>query len=83
MGFTSGGCRDLSEYQNDPKVFEIVSKLVSGGIYGYETVIEKKEEIKKCPACNIILKGIEKFCPECGAKMDWTKKSEDSNQKTN
>ena len=80
MGVTSGGCMDLSEYQNDSKVMEIVSKLVSGGLYGYETVIEKKEEPKKCPNCNITLKGIEKFCPECGAKMDWTQK-QDNNKK--
>ena len=61
MGVTSGGCRDLSEYQNDPKVAEIVSKLVSGGLYGYNTVIERKDDIKKCSNCNIVLKGIEKF----------------------
>lgn len=76
MSITAGGCRDLSEYQNDPKVLEAVSKLVSGGLYGYQTVSEKKEDIKKCSECSKVLKGIEKFCPECGAKTDWTKKLE-------
>ena len=76
MSVTSGGCMDLSEYQNDSKISEIVSKLVSGGLYGYQKVIERKNDIKKCSNCNIVLRGIEKFCPECGTKMDWGKKEE-------
>jgi len=76
MGFTAGGCRDLRKYQEDDKVADAFSKLVSGGKYNYKTVIEKKVEEKRCSQCRIKLEGIEKFCPECGAKTEWQKAAE-------
>lgn len=79
MGVTGGGCHDLSKYQNDPQVADVFSKIVSGGLQGYEAVMERKEPEKKCPSCDVILEGKEKFCPECGTKMDWTQKQEETN----
>jgi RNA polymerase subunit RPABC4/transcription elongation factor Spt4 len=76
MAFTPGGCRDLRKYQEDPKVADAFSKLVSGGKYGYKTVIEKKVEEKRCKNCNARLEGNEKFCPECGAKTEWQQQAE-------
>jgi len=71
MPTTSGGCRDLRKYQEDDKVADAFSKLVSGGKYNYKTVIEKKVEEKRCSNCKIKLEGVEKFCPECGQKTEW------------
>jgi|GEM_PF-832047 len=71
MTITPGGCRDLRKYLNDEKVADAFSKLVSGGKYGYRTVIEKKAEEKRCKKCNFLLEGNEKFCPECGTKTEW------------
>lgn len=62
-----GSCYDLRDQMNDPKVAEAFSFLVSGK-KGYKAVIERKVEPIKCSACGVILKGEEKFCPECGAK---------------
>ena len=62
---------DLTRFQEDgdeqEKVKSIFGKLVSGK-EGYETVIEKKKEVKRCCECNWALEGGEKFCPECGTK---------------
>lgn len=63
-----GSCIDLREQMNDPKVADAFSFLISGR-KGYKAVIERKVEPIKCPQCAIILKGEEKFCPECGFKM--------------
>jgi rubrerythrin len=63
-----GSCLDLRQYQEDPKMADIIGKIVSGKS-GYKAVIEKKKEVLKCPQCNIILTGEEKFCPECGHKL--------------
>ena len=62
---------DLRKFQEGGeehnKVKNILGKLLSGR-EGYETIIEKKREIKKCD-CGQILEGTEKFCPECGSKI--------------
>ena len=71
MAFTSGGCRDLRKYQEDDKVVDAFSRLVSGGKMGYRAVIEKKVEEKRCAGCHTKLEGIEKFCPNCGTKTEW------------
>jgi len=63
-----GSCLDLRQYQDDPNMAAIMGKIVSGKS-GYKAVIERKKEAVKCPQCNKILEGIEKFCPECGAKL--------------
>ncbi len=46
------------------------SALVSGGKVGYRTVIERKKDIPKCGGCGKTLSGEEKFCPECGFKVE-------------
>lgn len=61
-------CLDLRQYQDDPNMANIMGKLLSGRS-GYKAVIEKKQEILKCPKCGMILEGNEKFCPECGNKI--------------
>jgi len=76
MGLTAGGCRDLRKYQEDEKVSDAFSKLVSGGKFGYKTVIEKRVEEKRCLQCHAKLEGNEKFCPECGMKTEWQKAAE-------
>lgn len=62
---------DLTRYQEDEgeqkKIAGIMGKILSGRA-DYEAVIEKKEEILRCGDCDWVLKGGEKFCPECGAK---------------
>ena len=63
-----GSCLDLRKYEDDEKVHEAFSVLVSGK-KGYKAVIERKKEIPKCPDCSKILEGEEKFCPECGKKV--------------
>jgi hypothetical protein len=76
MGMTAGGCRDLRKLQDDGKVADAFSKLVSGGKFGYKTVIEKKKDEPHCSKCHVKLAGNEKFCPECGEKTEWQKAAE-------
>lgn len=71
MSFTPGGCRDLRQYVNNPKIIEAFGKLISGKA-GYTPVVEKRIERKQvilCPNCHHTLTGDEKFCPECGANL--------------
>jgi len=62
---------DLTRYQNDDKEKEkialIMGKMMSGR-RDYAAVIEKREDIIRCKKCNWVLKGGDKFCPECGTK---------------
>jgi len=75
MSFTTGGCRDLRQYINDPKVIEIFGRLISGK-QGYIPIIEKRQEPLVCSNCNHQLIGDEKFCPECGTKVEKKEKTE-------
>jgi len=63
---------DLTKYQEDEdeqtKIRKIMGKMLSGRS-DYEAIIEKKKEILRCEKCNWVLKGGEKFCPECGEKV--------------
>ena len=68
MTHTTGGCRDLRQYMNDPKIIEAFGKLISGKS-GYIPIIERREEPVICSNCNQHLLGDEKFCPECGTKI--------------
>lgn len=61
---------DILELQDKKEVDEGFSRLVSGGKYGYKTIIDRKKEQPKCKNCGSLLKGSEKFCPECGAKVE-------------
>ena len=69
MTYTSGGCRDLRQYMNDPKTLSVFGKLISGRA-GYMPVQEKKVEQLICKGCGVHLMGEEKFCPECGSKVE-------------
>jgi len=60
----------MNEIQNDESFMDTFSKLVSGGKSGYRTVIEKKKVVLKCTNCPKILEGSERFCPECGTKVE-------------
>lgn len=59
--------RKFQEGEGQKKVAGILGKILSGR-EGYEAVIEKRKDIKRCNNCNWALKGGEKFCPECGSK---------------
>ncbi len=69
MAFTAGGCRDLRHYMNDPKILEAFGKIISGKS-GYIPVVEKRKEVLVCSRCNKQLMGDEKFCSECGTKVE-------------
>ncbi len=64
-----GSCLDLRSYQNVEAVQDAFSQLVSGK-KGYKAVIERKVEPIKCASCSTQLDPIEKFCHECGAKVE-------------
>ena len=66
--------RDLRGYQDSDAVADAFAKLISGGKPGYKTIIEKNKPLIRCNACQKILEGIEKFCPECGEKTNFGKK---------
>ena len=59
--------RKFQEGEGQKKVAGILGKILSGR-EGYEAIIEKRKDIKRCPKCNWALEGGEKFCPECGTK---------------
>lgn len=62
---------DLTKYQEEgaeqDSIRKILGKILSGRD-GYDTIIEKRKDIKRCNECNWVLEGGEKFCPECGTK---------------
>ena len=62
----------MNEMQNSEAIQNIFGKLVSGKL-GYKAVIEVTKPTPKCSQCQTILGGEEKFCPECGNKLDWKK----------
>jgi len=63
-----GSCLDLRKYQDEESVQAAFSKLVSGRS-DYKAIIEKRKDIPKCTSCSKLLEGEEKFCPECGTKI--------------
>ncbi|NCO11223.1 hypothetical protein CO038_01845 [Candidatus Pacearchaeota archaeon CG_4_9_14_0_2_um_filter_39_13] len=62
--------RDLRELQESDAVPNAFSALVSGGKLGYKTIIQKDKKKPVCQGCNKYLSGDEKFCPECGTKVE-------------
>ncbi len=60
---------DLRDQFTDEKTFASFSQLISGKS-NYKTIREKKQEPVLCTQCNFKLKGNEKFCPECGNKLE-------------
>jgi len=61
--------RQMNELQNSAQIQELFGKLVSGRS-GYKAVIEVTKPAPKCSKCGAILEGNEKFCPECGQKVE-------------
>jgi len=63
---------DLRKYQvegdDHDKIKSILGKILSGHD-GYEAIIEKRKDEKRCSVCNWVLEGGEKFCPECGNRV--------------
>ncbi|MEM4605729.1 MAG: zinc-ribbon domain-containing protein [Candidatus Pacearchaeota archaeon] len=60
---------DLRKYQDEGFIQEVFGMLVSGKS-GYKTVIDKNKPIPECKNCGKKLLNNEKFCPECGTKVD-------------
>ena len=60
----------MQEIQKNDDVLDAFSKIVSGGKAGYKTVIEKKPIIIKCHSCQTVVDISQKFCHECGAKVE-------------
>ncbi|UCD20759.1 MAG: hypothetical protein JSW08_03225 [archaeon] len=52
---------------NDPKVVQAFGKILTGRSH-YTPVIETRPP--ECPNCKVTLTGDEKFCPECGTKIE-------------
>ncbi len=65
--------KKVLKMQNSDDISSIFGKMISGKS-GYKTVIEMKKEPMRCKNCDLILDGDEKFCPECGAKVENTAK---------
>ncbi len=60
----------MQELQQQEQFIDAFSKIVSGGKAGYRAVIEKKQVVIKCKNCEIILDENQKFCHECGTKVE-------------
>jgi len=60
--------RQMTQIQNSEQIQELFGKLVSRKI-GYKAVIEVNKPLQKC-SCGKVLEGEEKFCPECGNKIE-------------
>jgi len=57
------------EIQKSQSFLDAFSKIVSGK-QGYKAVVEYKHVVIKCKKCGTILEANEKFCHECGMKME-------------
>ncbi|MFH1307296.1 MAG: hypothetical protein ABIH72_00400 [archaeon] len=64
--------RDLRKYQDSDAVQDAFSRIVSGRS-GYKAIIEKDKPKLYCNGCSKLLEGEEKFCPECGTKIEFKK----------
>ena len=64
----------MGELQKSQDFSNTFSKLVSGGRYGYQTIIEKESVILKCKHCQAILDASQKFCMNAGQGLRKNKK---------
>ncbi|MBI2630394.1 hypothetical protein HYW76_04805 [Candidatus Pacearchaeota archaeon] len=60
---------NLNKIQNSDDIASLFGRIVSGKL-GYKAVIDKNKPQVKCPSCNFALSGDEKFCPECGNRLE-------------
>jgi RNA polymerase subunit RPABC4/transcription elongation factor Spt4 len=65
-----GSCLDLRKYADPNSISDAYSKIVSGGKSGYKAVIERKKIPPKCIKCGRGGDDGQKFCPQCGGKME-------------
>lgn len=79
---SGGSCRDLRNYMDDQATHDAFAKLISGWKAGYKTIIERRREPIRCKNCSLILEGEEKFCPECGTKVEKTAPQAATQQQT-
>ena len=54
---------------NDSAFQNALGKIFSGKS-GYKPVIETKQVVIRCKGCSTILDSSEKFCHECGTKVE-------------
>ena len=59
----------MNAIQKDASFSGALGKLLSGRP-GYKPVIETKQIIVKCHHCGKIMDDSQKFCDECGAKIE-------------
>jgi hypothetical protein len=64
-----GSCLDLRKLQSGKDIQDAYSLLVSGK-KGYKAVIERKKIPPKCIKCGRGGDEGQKFCPQCGGKME-------------
>jgi predicted amidophosphoribosyltransferase len=64
-----GSCMDLRKYQDSSSIEDAFSKIVSGKV-GYKAVLERKKIPPKCSKCGRGGDDGQKFCPQCGGKME-------------
>lgn len=64
-----GSCIDLRKLQAGNEIQDAYSLLVSGK-KGYKAVIERKKIPPKCIKCGRGGDTDQKFCPQCGGKME-------------
>ncbi len=61
----------MQEIQQTDAFADVFGKLISGRA-GYKPVIEKKTEVLMCKECKTpLLVQKQKFCHECGKKMEY------------
>jgi len=59
----------MQELQKTDGFSDAFSKIVSGKS-GYKAVIEKKPMVYKCKGCQSVIDSNQKFCHECGTKVE-------------
>jgi len=64
-----GSCIDLRKYQKPGALDDVYSKMVSGKV-GYKAILERKKILPKCVKCGRGGDDGQKFCPQCGGKME-------------
>ena len=62
----TGSCIDLRKHHKDPEVMDVFGKIISGRS-GY--LVTEPEPKKFCAGCKIELQPTDKFCSNCGAKV--------------
>jgi rRNA maturation endonuclease Nob1 len=69
----SGVQKRMNEIQsnamNDPAFQNALGKLFSGKS-GYKPVIETRQVIIRCKSCGKVMEDSQKFCDECGTKVE-------------